>query len=367
MIPIALEKRLRETRLLRAAVTLGSLALALILGGAVIAAVGVNPIAAYAALCRGAFGTRYGLSETTIKAIPLLFCGLSVSLALRMRLWNIGAEGQYVAGALAASLVALCLPGLGRLAYFALMLLASFAAGALWGAVPGLLRARLNVSEIITTLLMNWVAIYLVQFFVYGPLRGPDGFPFTSPFPPAACLAQVGWGRVHAGVFLAALAALALQFVLANTVWGFEIRVIGDSPECARYAGMAIGRAVVAVMTAAGGLAGLAGFCQVAGVECRIPREVFAQYGYTAIIVAWLARARPLGVALVAFLFGGLLTGGEMIQIDMGVPISVINILTGSILFFLLAGDLFLNYRVVARSGAEGARPHTAAREGADG
>lgn len=349
MKTLALEKRLHTPRALRLAVTLGSLGLALLLGGAVIAAVGVNPFGAYAALCRGAFGTRYGLSETVVKAVPLLFCGLSVSLALRMRLWNIGAEGQYVAGALAASLVALGIPGLGRPAYFALMLLSSFAAGALWGAVPGVLRARLNVSEIITTLLMNWVAIYLVQFFVYGPLRGADGFPFTSPFPPAACLVQVGWGRVHAGAFLAAGAALALQLLLAKTVWGFEVKVIGDSPECARYAGMAIRRNILTVMALAGGLAGLAGFCQVSGVECRIPREVFAQYGYTAIIVAWLAKARPLGVALVAFLFGGLLTGGEMIQIDMGVPVSVVNILTGSILFFLLAGDLFLNYRVVAR------------------
>jgi general nucleoside transport system permease protein len=349
MTALALEKRLHASRALHAAVTLGSLALALLLGGAVIAAVGVNPVGAYAALCRGAFGTSYGLSETVVKTIPLLFCGLSVSLALRMRLWNIGAEGQYVVGALAASLVALGIPSLHRVSYFALMLLASFAAGALWGAIPGALRARLNVSEIITTLLMNWVAIYLIQFFVYGPLRGADGFPFTSPFPPSACLAQVGWGRVHAGAFLAALAAVGLQLLLAKTVWGFEVKVIGDSPDCARYAGMAIRKNILLVMTLAGGLAGVSGFCQVAGVECRIPREVFAQYGYTAIIVAWLAKARPLGVALVAFLFGGLLTGGEMIQIELGVPVSVINILTGSILFFLLAGDLFLNYRIVVR------------------
>ncbi|MEI6632215.1 MAG: ABC transporter permease [Chlamydiota bacterium] len=349
MIALAIEKRLHASRALRAAVTLGSLSLALFLGGAVIAAVGVNPCGAYAALCRGAFGTSYGLSETVVKAIPLLFCGLSVSLALRMRLWNIGAEGQYVVGALAASLVALVIPGLGRVSYFALMLLASFAAGALWGGIPGALRARLNVSEIITTLLMNWVAIYLIQFFVYGPLRGADGFPFTSPFPPPACLMRVGWGRVHAGAFLAAGAAVVLQLLLAKTVWGFEVKVIGDSPECARYAGMAIRKNIFLVMTLAGGLSGISGFCQVAGVECRIPREVFAQYGYTAIVVAWLAKARPLGVAIVAFLFGGLLTGGEMIQIELGVPASVINILTGSILFFLLAGDLFLNYRIVAR------------------
>lgn len=354
---LRLEKREGATRRMRASVALCSLALSLVLGGAVIAAIGVSPIEAYAALFRGAFGTRYGLSETVVKAIPLVFCGLSVALALRMRLWNIGAEGQYVAGALAASLVALGVPHVGRAGYFALMLLASFSAGALWGAIPGALRARLNVSEIITTLLMNWVAIYLIQFFVYGPLRGADGFPFTSPFPPAACLAPVGWGRIHVGVFLAAAAVAALHFLLSKTVWGFEIRVIGDSPECARYAGMPIGRRIVAVLAGAGGLAGLAGFCQVAGIECRIPREVFAQYGYTAIIIAWLARASPLGVAVVSFLFGGLLTGGEMIQIGLGVPISVINILTGSVLFFLLAGDLFLDYRVVARRAAAACPP----------
>ena len=175
MIALAIEKRLHASRALRAAVTLGSLSLALFLGGAVIAAVGVNPCGAYAALCRGAFGTSYGLSETVVKAIPLLFCGLSVSLALRMRLWNIGAEGQYVVGALAASLVALVIPGLGRVSYFALMLLASFAAGALWGGIPGALRARLNVSEIITTLLINWVALALVIFGNWHPGKATLG------------------------------------------------------------------------------------------------------------------------------------------------------------------------------------------------
>lgn len=354
MIAFALVKRPRPPRALRAGVASASVLLALVLGGAVMAAIGVNPLGAYAALCRGAFGTRYGLSETVVKAVPLLFCGLSVSLALRMRLWNIGAEGQYVVGALAASLVALGPPLPGRAAYAILMLAASFAAGAFWAGVPGLLRARFNVSEIITTLLMNWVAIHLIQFFVYGPLRGADGFPFTRPFPAAACMARLGWGRMHAGVFLAAGACALLHFLLTRTTWGFEIKVIGDSPGCARYAGMAIKKNIVAVMALAGGLAGLAGLCQVAGVECRIPREVFAQYGYTAIILAWLARAAPFGVALVALLFGGLLTGGEMIQIELGVPLSVINILTGSILIFLLAGDLFLGHRVVARRAARG-------------
>jgi simple sugar transport system permease protein len=343
---LRLQKRMRPTTARRALVTACAVVMALVLGGLVIALVGVSPIAAYAALFRGGLGSGYGLSETMVKAIPLIFCALSVSVALRMRLWNVGAEGQYVVGALASSLVALGVSGLGRGSYFALMFAAAFAAGAVWGAIPGILRARLNVSEIITTLLMNWVAIYLIQFFVYGPLRGADGFPFTRQFPPDACLVQLGWGRLHAGIVMALCAALILSFLLRRTVWGYEVKVIGDSPECARYAGMSIAGKVVMVMALSGGLAGLGGFCQVAGIECRIPREVFASYGYTAIIIAWLARADPLGAVLVSIIFGGLLTGGELIQISMGVPISVVHILTGSILVFLLAGELFIDYQI---------------------
>lgn len=343
---IRLEKILEPGRGARLAVSLASVLLALILSGLVILAIGVDPVSAYTALFSGAFGTLYGLSETLVKTTPLILCGLSVALGLKMRLWNIGAEGQFVVGFLASTLIALRFPGLPAGLLLPLIAAAACLAGGAWAGAAGWLRARLGVSEIITTLLMNWVAILLSQYFAYGPLKGSDGFPYSPAFCPEACLARIGWGRVNLGIFLALAAAGLLYLVLKHTLWGFEIRVIGDSPKAARAAGMRIELNIVLVLALAGGLAGLAGFAEAAGIEQRLSPHTALGYGYTAILIAWLARSHPLLVILVAFLFGGLYTGGEMIQVGMGVPVAVIRILQGAILFFLLAGDFLMNFRV---------------------
>ncbi len=346
MSPIRIEKRMTPGRLLRALVTLLSVILALLLGGVIILAIGVNPLEAYSALFQGAFGTLYGLSETVVKMTPLILCALSVAVCLRMKLWNIGAEGQYVIGALFSALIALKFPNLPGWILLPLMALSGFLAAASWGGIAGLLKAALKVNEIITTLLMNWIAILLASYFVYGPLRGADGFPFSKTFSPAACLPGIGWGRVHIGIFLAGLAAIILYLVLEKTIWGFEVKVIGDNEEAARFAGMKIGKNIFLVLFLAGGLAGLGGFVEISGIEHRLPRVVALGYGYDAILIAWLARSSPLLVLLVAFLFGGLMTGGEMIQIVMDVPVSVIKIMEGAILFFLLAGETLMKYRI---------------------
>jgi ABC-type uncharacterized transport system permease subunit len=343
---LTFEKRLRPSTGLRFIVIILSVVLALVLGGAVILAIGIDPLRAYGAIFRGGFGSPYGLSETLVKSTPLILCGLGVALALKMKLWNIGAEGQYVVGALAASVVALKFPHLPAGILLPLMGIFGFLAGSFWGGIAGILKAILGVNEIITTLLMNWIAILLSSYFVYGPLKGADGFPFSRPFCQGACLPEIGWGRVHCGIFLALGAAFLLYFVLKKTVWGFEVGVIGENEAAARYAGMKIAPNIILILFLAGGLAGLGGFSEVSGIEHRLPRVVAAEYGYTAILIAWLARSNPLAVILVSLLFGGLFTGGEMVQISLEVPISVIHILEGAILFFLLAGDLLLSYRV---------------------
>ncbi len=343
---IILEKRLEPGRWARPAVAIASILLALALGGLVILAVGVNPVAAYRALFSGAFGTLYGLSETLVKTTPLILCGLAVALGLKMKLWNIGAEGQFVIGFLVTALVALRFGSLPAPVLLPLLAAAALLSAGAWAAAAGWLKARLGVSEIITTLLMNWVAILLSQYFAYGPMKGPNGFPYSPAFSPAAWLPRLGWGRVDIGIFLALAAAVILHLVFKHTLWGLEIRAIGDSPKAARAAGMGIEKNIVLVLALAGGLAGLAGFTEAAGIEHRLSPHTAAGYGYTAILIAWLARSHPLLVVLVAFLFGGLYTGGEMIQIGMGVPVAVINILQGSILFFLLAGDFLTNYRL---------------------
>jgi ABC-type uncharacterized transport system permease subunit len=346
MTLIRFEKILEAGRGTQLAVSLASIVLALVLSGLVILAIGVNPVAAYSTLFSGAFGTLYGLSETLVKTTPLILCGLAVAVGLKMRLWNIGAEGQFVVGFLAATLIALRFPQLPALLLLPLLAITALIAAGVWAGIAGLLKARLGVSEIITTLLMNWVAILFSQYFAYGPLKGPDGFPYSPAFCTGACLPSIGWGRVNVGIFLALAVAVILYLVLQHTLWGFEVRVIGDSPKAARAAGMKIERNIVLVLALAGGLAGLAGFTEASGIEHRLSPHTALGYGYTAILVAWLARSHPLLVILVAFLFGGLYTGGEMIQVGMGVPVAVIRILQGAILFFLLAGDFLMNYRI---------------------
>ncbi len=358
MKTFAIEKRPSPSPGLRLLVALASVLLALFLGGLVIWAIGVNPIEAYGAIVQGAFGSLYGLSETLVKATPLILCSLGVAAALRMKLWNIGAEGQYVAGALAASLVALNFTSLPTSLLLPLMGLAGLLGGGIWAGIAGALRAFLSVNEIISTLLMNSIAILLSSYFVYGPLKGADGFPFSQTFCAAACLPDLGWGRLHVGLFIALLAALLLYVALQKTVWGFEVRVIGESGTAARYAGMRIERNIVRVLFISGALAGLAGFVEAAGIEHRVGRVVATGYGYTAILIAWLARTHPLAVLPIAFFFGGLLTGGEMIQISLLVPVSVVPILEGAILFFLLAGELLVTYRL---------RPNTRRTDNGDG
>jgi len=344
---LVLEKRLSPGRGLRVWVTLGSILLSLFLSGLLIRfAAGISPLRAYSALFREAFGTDYGLSEVVVLAGPLILCGLAVALSLKMKLWNIGAEGQYIVGGLAAGLIALRFPDLPGGLLMPLMGAGAFLAGAAWGGLAGALRARLGVNEIITTLMLNWIAGLLAGYFAYGPLRGPDGFPFSPEFSPGGRLPFLGWNQVHAGIFIALAAAAVLYFTLKKTVWGFELSVIGDNPTAARYAGMNISRNILLVLLLSGGLAGLGGFTVISGVDHRIPRVIGMNYGYTAIVIAWLARGNPLAVVLVAGLFAGFFSGGESIQIDLKVPLSVVLILEGSILFFLLAGELLMEYRL---------------------
>ena len=329
-----------------------SILLALIAGGLVLLFAGQDPLAVYAAMFSGAFGSGYGLSETLVKTIPLLLAGLGVAIAFRMLLWNIGAEGQLHLGAIAATGMALyLLPTAPAFVIIPGMILAGFIGGALWGLIPGVLRAYLKVNEIITTLMLNYVAILFSEYLVHGPWKNPQGFGFpgTAPLPDAAWLPRLGTTRVHLGLVVGFIAAAILFVILRRTVWGYEIRVIGENERAARYAGIDIARNILLVMAVSGGLAGLAGMSEVAGISHQLQRNLSPGYGYTAIIVAWLARLNPWSVVLVAFLFAGLLVGGDQLQISRGLPAAIAPMLQGTILFFLLAGEVLARYRIVKR------------------
>jgi len=337
------------TRVMQVAVPLASLLLALVAGGLIMLAAGENPFTVYEAMFRGAFGSSYNRSEVLVKMIPLLLTGLGVSVAFRMRLWNIGAEGQFYLGAIFATWIALfVLPDAPAIVVIPVMVMAGMLGGALWAAIPGALRAWMGVNETITTLMLNYVAIKISEYLVHGPWKNPQGFGFpgTKMFGPETYLWTWGTTRVHLGLVFGLVAAGVLLLVFRNTRWGYEIEVAGQSERVARYAGMATARNILIVLMLSGALAGLAGMAELTGIGHSLQRNLSPGYGYTAIIVAWLGRLHPAGIILVAYALAALMVGGDQIQMSLGLPGAIAPTLQGVILFCLLGGETMLRYRI---------------------
>jgi simple sugar transport system permease protein len=307
---------------------------------------GKDPVIVYTKMLGGAFATTFGITETLVKAIPLMLCGLGVSLAYRIQVWNIGAEGQFIVGAVAATAVTIYLPQLGWLTLPA-MFLAGAAAGALWGFFTAWPKVKFQVNELIISLMLNYIAILVLNYVVFGPWKDPKGFNFpgTPPFTDAQSLPAFGDTRLHFGLIIGLVAiALAAVFV-QRTRWGYELRLIGANPEAAKHAGININGHIVLVMLLSGGLAGIAGFSEVSGVAHRLMYGISPGYGYTAIIVAWIARLNPWGIVVSSVLFGGLIVGGYSVQ-TLGLPSSISSLLQGAVLFFLIAGSIFGKVRL---------------------
>jgi simple sugar transport system permease protein len=329
-----------------------SILLALIMGGLIFLSVGANPLKAYAVMAFGAFGSFHDFSEVLVKAIPLILCGLAVAISARILLWNIGGEGQLALGGIGAAAVALFLSShLPVPLVIPLMIVAGFIAGGLWASVAGFLKAKLGVNEILTSLMLNYVAIYWLEQLYFGPWRDPMGmgFPGTAMFPESAWLPRFPGTRVHLGLLFGIVAAMVIHWTLSRTQWGYEIRVIGENPRAARYAGMNIDRNILWVMFLSGGLAGLAGMAEVSGIHYRLQQGLTVGYGYTGIIVAWLSRLHPGGIILVGIFLAGLLVGGDQLQSVMHLPSSVGLVLEGTLLFFVLGSDFLSRYRIKLR------------------
>lgn len=341
-------KRELSTPLFRFCAPIVSILVALFVAGFLLLAAGVNPLQAYLEILQEALGSSYGLSETLVKATPLILAGLGVSVAFRMQIWNIGAEGQIYMGACGATWVALFSGIEQPTLLISAMFGAAFLAGGLWAGVAGLLRARWQVNEVIVTLLMNYIAILWVNYLIYGPWKDPQGFnfPLTAQFSDAARLSQFFDTRLHSGFFLALVCALLLYLFMERTVWGYEIKVIGSNLKAAKYAGMRTGLAIFVVLFLSGAIAGIAGFSEVAGLQGRLQHGISPGYGYTAIIIAWLAKRSALGVVIVSFLMGVLLVGGDSLQLSWQLPVAFVYAFQGLILFFLLASDFFIQNRL---------------------
>jgi ABC-type uncharacterized transport system permease subunit len=357
-----IEPRLQEPpRWYPTAVSLGAIVFALFLGGIVIALVGGNPFLSYAHIARASLGSVGVFSDTIVKATPLILVGLACSLAFRMRLWNIGAEGQLYLGAFGASAVVL-LPLLpaetSRWLFIPVMILVGTAAGALWGFLPGFLKARFNVNEIITTLMMNYIAVAWNNFFIFA-VWSDSGFQMSPVFPQGAWFPRLtdyaskypflAGLTTHLGFIISLLAAALVWFILNRSRWGYEIRLIGDNPSAAKYAGINIARNTILVMMVSGALAGLAGVSEIGGVVHRLQERISPGYGFTGIIIAWLAKLNPFAVVLVSILFGALILAGREIQ-----PSGIPKMIQGIILVCLIGSDFLLRNRVrLVRRGQE--------------
>ncbi len=327
--------------------------IALLLGALVIKIAGGQPWAVYNHIAKYSFGSLGVISDTMVKATPLILVGLACSIAFRMKLWNIGAEGQFFLGAFGASMVVL-LPVLPEDApkwlFISTMAVFGMLFGALWGFIPGLLKARYNVNEIISTLMMNYIAIEWNNYFIYA-VWTDKGFQMSRMFQRNAWLPRLSdfakrWKvfsglTTHMGLLFAIGAAIILWFILAKTQWGYEIRLIGDNPRAAEYAGVKIGRNIVLVMMVSGALAGLAGMSEISGVVHRLQGAISPGYGYTGIIIAWLAKLNPLAVILASILFGALILAGREVQ-----PSGIPTLIQGVIMVSLIASDFFLRKRV---------------------
>ncbi|QJT10709.1 ABC transporter permease [Oceanidesulfovibrio marinus] len=333
----------------RALFALGFAALfALVSGGVIFACYGKNPFEAYWLMAQGAFGSWYSLTEVLVKAAPFTYTGLAVALAATMQLWNIGCEGQLVMGGVFATGTALFIvPESPALVALPAVIIAGALGGALWALVPAVLKVTSRVSEILSTLLLNYVAIIFMEHLFYGPWRDPAGmgFPGTAMISEAAQLPRLFGTRLHPGLIGALFFALLLYWVMSRSAWGYRVRTAGKGPQAARYAGFDSGRLTLTAMAVSGALAGLAGMAEITGLHHRLQAGLAIGYGYDGIIVAFLARLNPLAVPVAAVALGGLMVGGEQLQSRLGLPASISMALEAALLFGVLGGEALARWR----------------------
>jgi general nucleoside transport system permease protein len=318
-----------------------AIVISFLIGAIIMLATGNNPITAFGALFRGAFGSPTALGRTVLNATPLIFTGLAVAVAFRAGLFNIGGEGQFYIGAITAAWLGVALGSLGPLATI-IALLGCVVTGFLWGAIPGFLKAYFGAHEVITTIMLNFIAILLATYLALNPLRSEGLVPGTATIDLGARIPFIGLGlgRANYGFFLALAAAVVVYLLLWRTERGFELRAVGLSPGAANYAGMRIGLNTVLALAIGGALAALGGGEEVLGVYGKMSIPFVTGLGFTGIGVALLGRNHPAGVVLGAILFGGLASGAQEMQFETDVPLQLASVLAAVILLFVTATKL---------------------------
>jgi ABC-type uncharacterized transport system permease subunit len=333
-LSVVRSRRMREALYFVGAlvIALGGFALVLLLQGR-------DPIQTYTDMFVITLGSDYGRGEVVVEMIPLLLCALAVALPARLGLVNVGGEGQLYMGAWLSSWAALSLTQLPPLLLLPLMLLLGMIGGGLWALLPAVLRALGWLNETISTLLLNYVAVFFVQFFVFGPWKDPGSgnFPQSAAFVPAAQLPVWPGTRVHAGFLIGLVAVLVLYLILHHTRWGYEMRAIGGNPEAARRVGIPVVLYIVIALVIGAALAGIAGFGQVSAIQGRLRPGLSPGYGYIGFLVSWLAAHNPLTIVLMSLLLAVIIAGGDSLQINQNLPFASVNVLMALTLFVVLA------------------------------
>jgi simple sugar transport system permease protein len=316
----------------------------------------VNPVTAYGALWEGAFGSSNAVAETLVKATPLLLVGLGICIAFRGDVINIGGEGQMVVGAILATLIGLNLEGLPGWFVIILAMLGGFVGGALWGGIPGVLKAYFKVNEILSTIMMNAIAVQGMNFLLRGPMIDPSQAELASKIPQTARLVEalrlprLVPTRLHLGAAIAVILAILVYILLWRTTLGYRIRAVGQSPPAARYAGISVSRHVILALLFSGALAGLAGAIQVFGVNFRMITDGSAtgftgSAGFNGIVAALFGQLHPIGTIPASVLFGALLVGANKMQRVVQVPSALITSLNGLVVVFVVSSEIWRQRR----------------------
>lgn len=309
---------------------------------------GKNPISAIYSIFYGALGTRLGFLETIVKAIPLILTGIAVALAFTGKFWNIGAEGQFYAGALAATYVGISYLNLPNFLYIPLLLLVGFIAGGLWALLPGFLKTYLKADDVVTTLLLNYIMIYFVTAILEGPWRDPETmWPQSIRISENAIFPKlIERSRVHFGLIISILSVIVVYILIKYTKLGFNIRATGANPKASNFLGIDIKKTILITSIISGGIAGLAGVGEVAGLHYRLTENISPGYGYTGIVVAMLGSLNPFGVLLSAFFFAIIITGAQYMSRATGVTMFMADVIQGITLLVLLAMLIFYEYEI---------------------
>jgi general nucleoside transport system permease protein len=342
---------------------LAGVVVALSVGALMLLALKVNPITAYSALIQGAVGTKFSLTQCLVKATPLLLVGSGICIAFRASVINIGGEGQIIAGALAGTSIPLALASLPAGLLIPLACLGGFLAGAAWGFLPGILKAKLRVNEILSTIMMNAIAVQLMNLLLQGALMDPEGIARGTFLAQSAQLPKSAWlprlvpqTLLHAGLLIALVLAVLAWALLWKTTIGFDIRAVGLNPSASRYAGIRVPFYEALSLTIAGGFSGLAGAIEVIGVQHRLMEGLTSGYGFTGIVAALLGGLHPIGLIPASVIFGGLLVGADKMQRAVQVPSALVTAILGLIVLFVSGATLWSKRLAAVRAqvAAEG-------------